>query len=256
MSEQIDTLALLAAGKIMAMPESDQYLGGSTQKKAQIQCIIIDAMKQLSTPIDSEPAYRIERIPVCVDGYPEATQLRLHVGVQSFNINDWMENYEQADFMEKALVIALSNLQPTPPTTKLTDDAILHSLKVSLAAHTDYEPLKFAVSELVQALLSHKSESEAVAKCICNDCDASLQGISRGGNDNSVVAVSVFHDGKISRFTSPQPSDEKLRLPLPISEYTSVLKMLTANGEIRDYDDEIANRIDELREHLESIGCK
>lgn len=49
--------------------------------------------------------------PIAVPDYEEATQLILKVGVQQFNINDWCENKEQAEFMAKCLRTAIESLR-------------------------------------------------------------------------------------------------------------------------------------------------
>ena len=64
----------------------------------------------LPVPDSNTATWHIERIPVVMQNNANAIQIRLHIGHQSFDINDPCDTEEEADFMERMLRKALDRI--------------------------------------------------------------------------------------------------------------------------------------------------
>jgi len=138
--------------------------------------------KALSTPIDNEPQPIMYKL-----------------------------SEAEHEILKSAQLSSVTVLQPTPPTTELADDAILEladSYKGEVLRNRRADPLwvfkQDQLLALAKALLSRKSESEAVAEIeVTNHCIMNMKQ-SLAGIDNGVHKV-YLHPA------SPQPSDDKMR---------------------------------------------
>jgi len=55
--------------------------------------------------------------PIAIEGEPDAHTVRLTVGVQSFQINDYCENQEHADWLRTMLGKAIHSILAEQPNT-------------------------------------------------------------------------------------------------------------------------------------------
>lgn len=104
--------------------DGNHSMGAGALAEALIPFILRERKEQAA-----EMRWEFEYQHVTVMDEPEATQLRLKIGHQSFNINDYCENMEHAEWMAKQLDIALRNIATPPSAKQIRNEAIESNAK-------------------------------------------------------------------------------------------------------------------------------
>jgi len=153
------------------------------------------------------------------------------------------------DILKNAQLGSVTVLHPTPPTTELTDDAICQ-IGIDTCHSVNKIGCVFDSAGLVafaKALLSRKSESEAVAYSADDIDEFEKFWASKGGLDMSKRVAYEVWIGSHKRYAkaSPQPSDE-------VANIKSVMHDLA--GQIERYQDKCGQWSDFDLSQYEALG--
>jgi len=245
----------------------------------------VDLMKAVTFGINAGKALSSQALSTPIDGEPDDdNKLRVSMSGCSLKVgwgdnkrmvakypgdmsnhkqfNQWLEDCDR-------LMAGWNNtkLQPTPPTTELTDDAILEMpelkkeaavLIIKLAQSKNYtnetskEQVIIAAGKMIvklydklEALLSRKSESEAVGEMRCDMTTGHVYMPYWYGTSPALGTLI---------FTSPQPSDDSKAKDKIVFELSSKLLMLPSDSKGRVARNDMAKLVQDWRDAWNKIS--